>query len=542
MDDLTTRLGSMHIDATKHVETLPGLESAFQSLLEVVQYPITHRDKFKRLNIEPPKGVLLYGPPGVGKTHMVRELCKTTSASLTVIQGPEILGPYLGESEKQLREKFSEAQEMANDDSRASVLFIDEIDSIAINRQESGEQGARLVAQLLTLMDGLRGRGRLVVVGATNRPDSLDPALRRPGRFDREISIDVPDQSAREKILRHCTRRMPLDRSVDFQVLAESTNGYVGADISSLCVEAATRAVDRRGPVGMGDFVDAMGRMVASTKRGLGIDVAKTRWEDVGGLGQIKEKLQQAVQWPLERAQTMRRLGITPPRGVLLYGPPGCSKTTLVKVIATQTRASFFSLSGASIYSPYVGDSEKAVREVFRKARASAPSVLFFDEIETMVGKRSAESTGDSVQERILSTMLNEMDGVDGMLDGVLVIGATNRVDMVDAALLRPGRFDRVLYVPPPDERARREILGIRARRMALADDVDMDRLARCTEGFSGADLANLAREAAMLALRRDLVASSVTMDDFDRAMGVVQPSLNPEMMSFYKDISQQFS
>ncbi|KAJ2237770.1 hypothetical protein H4R99_000701 [Coemansia sp. RSA 1722] len=540
MDDLVERLGSVNIDSEKQLESLPGLETAFQSLLEVVQYPITHRAKFKRLNIDPPKGVLLYGPPGVGKTHLVREICKATKAHLTLIQGPEILGPYLGESESQLREKFREAQDKSNDD-RASVLFIDEIDSIAINRMESNDQGARLVAQLLTLMDGLESRGRLVVVGATNRPNSLDPALRRPGRFDREISIDVPGQISREKILRYCTRKMPLDGSVDFDALAESTNGYVGADLSSLCVEAATRAVGNKRPVSMDDFIYAMGHMVASTRRGLGIDVATTKWEDVGGLQQIKEKLQQAVQWPLERAATMRRLGIKPPRGVLLYGPPGCSKTTLVKVIATQTRASFFSLSGASIYSAYVGDSEKHIREIFRKARASAPSVLFFDEIEAMVGKRTSTSSGDSVQERVLSTMLNEMDGVDGTQDGVLVVGATNRIDLVDAALLRPGRFDRVVYVPPPDEQARREILGIRVKSMKMAEDVDLDELARWSEGFSGADLANLAREAAMLALRRDLVSSHVTMGDFDSAKRVVQPSLNSEMMSFYKDISEEF-
>ncbi|KAI7826824.1 P-loop containing nucleoside triphosphate hydrolase protein [Kickxella alabastrina] len=558
MEELTEKLNHTTLDPPYQQQeddiffSLPGLEAAFQSLLEVVQYPIEHRDKFVHLGIEPPKGVLLYGPPGVGKTHLIRELCKATGAQLTLIQGPEILGPYLGDSERQLREKFTQAQKLCESDpQKASILFIDEIDSIAASRQDGGssssggegQQGARIVAQLLTLMDGLESRGRLVVVGATNRPNALDAALRRPGRFDREISVDVPDVQARERILAYYTRLMPLHRSVDLRVLAESTNGYVGADISSLCVEAATHAMSKnaQGGIEMADFVWALGHVVASTRRGLTVDVVETRWEDIGGLAQIKETLRRAVQWPLERAHTMQRLGIRPSRGVLLHGPPGCSKTTLARVIATQTRASFFSVNGAALYSAFVGDSEKTLRAVFRQARASAPAVVFLDEIESMVGKRLKESVGDSVQERILSTILNEMDGVDGAMDGVLVVGATNRIDMVDDALLRPGRFDRIVYVPPPDLPARREILGIQVKKMALCSDVDLDLLAQRTERFSGADLANLAREAAMLALRQDICAEEVSMADFDKALLVVQASLKEDVMQFYEAVQREY-
>ncbi|KAJ1964505.1 hypothetical protein GGI12_001377 [Dipsacomyces acuminosporus] len=536
MDVLTEKLAGASLDSS--IEAPPGLEEAFQSLLEVVQYPIQHLAKFQHLNIDAPKGVLLYGPPGVGKTHLVRTLTKYTGAHLTVVQGPEILGPYLGESERRLREKFAEAERATASDNdsdtskKPSILFVDEIDSIAPNRQQtagsgSGQFEARIVAQLLTLMDGLESRGKLVVIGATNLPNSLDPALRRPGRFDREISIDVPNQMARAKILRFYTRKMPLSADLDIEELAESTNGYVGADIAALCREAATHAISARlddsntrtdMSVGQADFTEAMRRVVPSIKRGLGIDVAETKWEDVGGLSNVKLKLMQAVQWPLEHAETMSRLGVRAPRGILMYGPPGCSKTTLVKIIATQTKATFFSINGAALYSPYVGDSERAVREVFKRARASSPSVIFFDEVEAIVGKRAFSSSssgagGDSVQERVLSTLLNEMDGVegDGAGGNVLVVGATNRIDMMDAALLRPGRFDRIVYVPPPDRDARREILAIRGRKMPLHEDVDFDRLADLTEGFSGADLANLSREAALLALRRDIDVKQVS-------------------------------
>ncbi|KAJ2796237.1 hypothetical protein H4R20_005596 [Coemansia guatemalensis] len=529
MEALTSQLEHTHLNAASE---LPGLGDAYERILEVVQFPILFHKEFEQLNIEAPKGMLLYGPPGVGKTRLVSTIAKQTGAALTLIQGPEIIGPYLGESEERLRAKFSEAQSKAqNNPDKASVLFIDEIDSIAPKRQP-GAQGSndssRLVAQLLTLMDGLESRGRLVVIGATNMPNVLDPALRRPGRFDREIRIDVPNQIARREILAYYTRKMTLGATLDLDMLAEVTNGYVGADIAALCREAATHAITARleategkynaetnepeqAVVTRNDFEAAMALLVPSTKRGLGIDVAKTTWADIGGLDSVKLKLQQAVEWPLTRAAAMKRLGVRAPRGVLLFGPPGCSKTTLVKVIATQVRSTFLSINGAALYSPYVGDAERTLRETFQRARATSPAVIFFDEVEAMVGKRALGSSAnaDSVQERILSTLLNEMDGVESA-DGVLVVGATNRIDMIDAALLRPGRFDHVVYVPPPDYNARKEILHINGRKMPLGSDVDIDDLASRTEGFSGADMANIAREAALLALRHSIDAQRV--------------------------------
>ncbi|KAJ2825892.1 hypothetical protein FBU31_003586 [Coemansia sp. 'formosensis'] len=510
--------------------SLPGLEDAFQSLLEVVEYPLVHSQAFAHLNVDAPKGVLLYGPPGVGKTRLVRAISDHCKAKLTVIQGPEIIGPYLGDSERRLRERFASAQGKEG----PSILFIDEIDSLAPSRQSSSGGGnARVVAQLLTLMDGLQSRGRLVVIGATNRPNALDSALRRPGRFDREISIDVPDQMARARILRYLLR---MPHTVDFDQLAAATVGYVGADLEALCREAGLLAVGRRGPATMGDFSVAMRTTTASTRRGLGVDMPTTRWADVGGLDEVKLRLRQAVEWPTVHGEAMRRLGVRPPRGILLYGPPGCSKTTLVRVLATQTQSTFVSVNGAALYSPFVGDSERTLREVFRRARAATPAIVFFDEIDAIVGKRVAGSRGDSVQERVLATMLNEMDGVQA-LDGVLVVAATNRVDLVDAALLRPGRFDRVLYVAPPDEAARKEILA-----KCNGVDLDLDLLAGLTEGFSGADVKNLAREAALLALRENLDTGVVGMTHYRRALGVVQGSLKSELMEYYSRMQAEYS
>ncbi|KAJ2449574.1 hypothetical protein EV183_004818 [Coemansia sp. RSA 2336] len=549
MDTLAAQLQGLSLDPTAE---LPGLEDVYQQLVEVVQYPLVHAKAFRHLNIEAPKGVLLYGPPGVGKTRLVSTIASATNAALTTVQGPEIIGPYLGESEERLRRKFMEAREkLLKDGIEASILFIDEIDSIAPKRQQ-GAQGnqasARLVAQLLTLMDGLESRGRVVVIGATNMPNVLDAALRRPGRFDREIHIDVPNQIQRRKIFEFYTRKMAS--MLDLDMLAEQTNGFVGADIAALCREAASNAINRRlltrqpktAVVDHGDFKVAMKKVVPSTKRGLGIDVAQTRWTDVGGLDEVKLKLKQCVEWPLTRAHTMKRLGIRVPRGILLFGPPGCSKTTLIKVIATQNKATFLSVSGASLYSPFVGDAERTLRELFRKARSARPSVIFFDEVEAMVGKRAMGGSGnaDSVQERILSTLLNEMDGVE-TADDVLVVGATNRIDMIDDALLRPGRFDRIVYVPPPDLQAREDILRIKTRAMPLDDSVDIAAIARRTEMFSGADIANLVREAAILALRQGIDAQRVTMQCFAEALQAVQPSLKSDQMEMYRDMQSKY-
>ncbi|KAJ2488373.1 hypothetical protein IWW37_004873 [Coemansia sp. RSA 2050] len=471
------------------------------------------------MNVEAPKGVLLYGPPGVGKTQLVKVISEHCHAKLTVIQGPSILGPYLGDSELRLRERFASAYSADG----PSILFIDEIDSLAPTRTSGGNP--RLVAQLLTLMDGLHGRGRLIVIGATNRPNALDPALRRPGRFDREISIDVPDQRDRSRILQYYLSRMPC--ALDVDQLAASTVGYVGADLAALCREAALLAVGK-GTVTMAEFSMAMRSMTASTRRGLGVDVADTKWEDVGGLDDVKQQLKQAVEWPVRYAETMQRLGVRPPRGILLYGPPGCSKTTLVRVLATQMGSTFISINGAALYSPFVGDSERALRDVFRRARSARPAIVFFDEIDAIVGKRMAESRGDTVQERILSTMLNEMDGVQCM-DGVMVVAATNRIDMIDGALLRPGRFDKIIYVGVPDFAARREILG------------GVEWLAGETEGYSGADLKNLVREASLLALREDLVGGVVGTEHYRKALQVVQPSLKSELMEYYTRMRAEY-
>ncbi|KAI9500894.1 P-loop containing nucleoside triphosphate hydrolase protein [Coemansia spiralis] len=536
------------------INELPGLETAVLSLLEVVRYPLEHQRKFEHLNIEAPKGVLLYGPPGVGKTRLVREISRITQSELTIIEGSEIIGPYLGESEQKLREKFREAQSKASG-AGTSILFIDEIDSLAGSRQKQEGYGAngasaRLVAQLLTLMDGVEPRGRLVVIGATNLPNALDSALRRPGRFDREIHVDVPNQICRRKILSYYTSGMPLDNAVDLDALAEMTNGYVGADISALCQEAAASVIaahlqdsldsDVR-PLTMYDFAEAMKRVIPSLKRGLGIDIAETRWDDIGGLDQVKQTIRRAFEWPQKHKHSMQRLGLRPPRGILMYGPPGCSKTTLVKAVATQEKITFFSINGASIYSPFVGDAERTLRQVFQQARSSIPAVVFFDEVDAIVGKRErGGSSGDSVQERLLSTLLNEMDGVE-MAEGVLVIGATNRIDMIDTALLRPGRFDQILYVPPPDSDARKGILQIKTRRVPLADTVDLARLAERTEGFSGADLDNLCREAALLALREDIGAKRVNGRHFDDALAIVQPSLSKKVMEPYERAINMF-
>ncbi|KAJ2510221.1 hypothetical protein GGI11_005569 [Coemansia sp. RSA 2049] len=527
------------------LRNVPGLEEAARSLLEVIQYPQRHRAKFERLGIEAPKGVLLHGPPGVGKTRLVQQVAKLSGVAMTTVQGSEILSPYLGESERRLRELFGEAQSNALASSGTSVLFIDEIDALVGDRRrqsERGEGGVKMVAQLLTLMDGVGERGQVVVIGATNQPNALDPALRRPGRFDREILVDVPGVRARCAILAYYVVEMPTDATVDLDALAAMTSGYVGADLGGLCRAAAQTALSAVGrqtvAVTMRDFGEAMRRTVPALRRGLAVDTGNCGWDDIGGLEALKTTLRRIVGWQQEQDKghgaALRRLGVRQPRGVLLYGPPGCSKTTVARALATQD-AAFFSVNGAAVYSPYVGDAERTVRSVFRQARAAAPSVVFLDEVDAVVGRRTVGGSEDSVRDRVLATLLNEMDGVEDAR-GVVVVGATNRVDLLDPALLRPGRFDRVVYVGPPDAAARAAILRIKTRTMPLAlAPGDIEELAQLTTGFSGADLESLCREAAFAALRCDLQAAGVARHHFDQALSVVAPSLTPDMLRAYE-------
>jgi transitional endoplasmic reticulum ATPase len=472
-DKNTTASGSDNtvssMDISQHLKVLPGLEGPIKALLEVVSYPLLYPDLIARLNIECPKGILLHGPPGVGKTLLVSTVAQYCHAQMVTIYGPEIFGPYVGESEEKLRQKFGQASRMALEDpQRPVMIFIDELDALTPHRTDAQAHESRVVAQLLTLMDGVTSRGRVVVIAATNRPNSIDPALRRPGRFDREIRIEVPGESNRLKIIRGLIKNMPHTLcEAELSSLARITNGFVGADLEALCRESALSAVHREIASGttvsvagasnvkvtLDDFKRSFKMNAPSLQRSYGVVVEPVRWTDIGGIEQVKTQLRQAVEWPVLYKDTFSRLGLKAPRGILLYGPPGCSKTTLVKAIATNSGAAFLSVNGAALYSSYVGDSEKTIRETFHQARLSAPSIIFFDEIDTIVGKRNfsaggsgGDGGGDSVQERVLSTMLNEMDGVENAT-GVLIVAATNRVDLIDKALLRPGRFDRVVYV-----------------------------------------------------------------------------------------------
>ncbi|KAF9914902.1 hypothetical protein BX616_007342 [Lobosporangium transversale] len=570
----TTVSNKNTMDLDRNLKVLPGLEKPIQALLEVVSYPLLFPDLIARLNIECPKGILLHGPPGVGKTLLVSTVAHICHAQMITIYGPEIFGPYVGESEEKLRQKFDQASRIAMEDlKRPVMIFIDELDALTPHRTDAQAHESRVVAQLLTLMDGVTSRGRVVVIAATNRPNSIDPALRRPGRFDREIKIDVPGEMDRRRIIESLIKDMPhLLKEDELTTLARMTNGFVGADLEALCRESALAAIHRETiaaatgeaidvSVTMGDFKRAFRMNAPSLQRGYAVVVEPVQWSDIGGLESVKTQLRQAVEWPVLYKDTFSRLGLKAPRGILLYGPPGCSKTTLVKAIATNSGASFLSVNGAALYSSYVGDSEKTIRETFHQARLSAPSIVFFDEIDTIVGKRnfSADSGGagrDSVQERVLSTMLNEMDGVENAT-GVLIVAATNRVDLIDKALLRPGRFDRVIYVPPPDLVARKQILSIYTKDIPLADDVDLDFIAQTTEMYTGADLQNACREAALVALRTRALARSdyttetmpkddsvsslqlVNAQDFRQSLAGMKPSLTAAMLSEYSSTGQ---
>ncbi|MCX8150666.1 MAG: CDC48 family AAA ATPase [Candidatus Bathyarchaeota archaeon] len=534
-------------------EDIGGLHEEIQRVREMVELPLRHPELFQRLGIEPPKGVLLHGPPGCGKTLLARAVANESEANFYSINGPEIMSKFYGESEARLREIFQQAQQNA-----PSIIFIDELDAIAPKREEvTGEVERRVVAQLLALMDGLSGRGNVIVIGATNRPGALDQALRRPGRFDREIEIAVPDKQGRYEVIQIHTRGMPLATDVDLKKLAEMTHGYTGADLSALCRETAMKALRRYLPqinleeerippevlekmeIKMDDFVNAYKEVTPTAMREVYIEVATVHWGDIGGLEPVKQHLREAVEWPMKQPEIFKRLGIKPPKGILLYGPPGCGKTLLARAVATESDANFISIKGPEVFSKWVGESEKAIREVFRKARMAAPAVIFFDEIDSLTPQRGS-ATGDSgVSERVISQLLTEMDGILSLQD-IVVIAATNRPNLIDPAILRPGRFDRLIYVPEPDEQSRLQILKLYTANMPLAKDVDLNQIVLATKYYSGADLENLCREAAMHALRRDINASEVSMKDFQDALKEVGPSVTPDMEKWYKSFMQQ--
>ncbi|MEM4536287.1 MAG: CDC48 family AAA ATPase [Nitrososphaerota archaeon] len=533
-------------------EDIGGLQEQIQRIREMIELPLRYPELFQKLGIEPPKGVLLYGPPGCGKTLLAKAVATEAEANFILINGPEIMNKYYGETEARLREIFRKAEEEA-----PSIIFIDEIDAIAPKRSEvTGEVEKRVVAQLLALMDGLEARGQVIVIGATNRPNALDPALRRPGRFDREIEIGIPDKKGRREILQIHTRGMPLAEDVNIDRLAEMTRGYTGADLAALCREAAMKSVRRILPsidfneerispeildslaVTMKDFLDAFKEITPTALREVEIEIPNIRWEDVGGLDEVKQRLVEAVEWPLKYPEKFEKFGIRPPRGILLYGPPGCGKTLLAKAIATEAEANFISVKGPEIFNKWVGESEKAIREIFRKARQAAPCIVFFDEIESIIPRKDLVDDSSGVTNRVSSQFLSEIDGVEELSD-VIVIGATNRPDLIDPPAMRPGRLDRLIYVPPPDEKARYAILRIYTKKMPLSPDVNLREMAARTEGYSGADLESLCREAALNSLRKNIEADYVTREDFEEALQIVKPSISPQMVREYEKVKE---
>ncbi len=535
-------------------EDIGDLEEAKEKIREIVELPLKHPELFKHLGIEPPKGILLYGPPGTGKTLLAKALANEIGAYFIAINGPEIMSKFYGESEARLREIFKEAEENA-----PAIIFIDEIDAVAPRREEvTGEVEKRVVAQLLTLMDGLKERGKVIVIGATNRPEAVDPALRRPGRFDREIEIPPPDKRARKEILLVHTRNMPLAEDVDLDKLAEMTHGYTGADIAALAKEAAMAALRRfikegkidvtksippeklrELKVTMKDFLEAMKFIQPSLMREIYVEVPEVRWSDIGGLEDVKQQLREAVEWPLKHPEIFDKMGIRPPKGILLFGPPGTGKTLLAKAAATESGANFIAVRGPEILSKWVGESEKAIRQIFRRARQVAPTIVFFDEIDSIAPARGFRHDTSGVTDRIVNQLLAEMDGIVP-LTNVVVIAATNRPDILDPALLRPGRFDRLIYVPPPDKDARVQIFRIHTRNMPLAEDVDLEKLAELTEGYTGADIEAVCREAAMIALREEFKIRPVRMEHFLKAIKTIPPSLSREDIMKYERLARE--
>jgi len=545
-------------------EDIGGLSDEIKKIREMVEIPLKHPEIFGKLGIEPPKGVLLHGPPGTGKTLLAKAVATETEANFILLNGPEIMSKFYGESEKKIRDIFEEAEKTA-----PAIIFIDELDAIAPKREEvTGEVERRVVSQLLTMMDGLKSRGKVIVIGATNRINSLDPALRRPGRFDREIEINVPGKQGRLSILKIHSRGMPLNKDVNLEEIASVTHGFVGADLESLCKEAAMIVLRRILPkmkmdgdeeipnevlekliIKQEDFTDALKVVRPSAMREVLVETPTIGWEDIGGLDKIKQELQEAVEWPLKHPETFIRMGIRPSRGILLYGPPGTGKTLLAKAVAKEAEANFIQVKGPSLLSMWVGKSEEGMRKVFERARQVAPCIIFFDEIDALAGKRGLDA-GTKVTERVLNQMLAEMDGLEDLND-VLVIGATNRPDMLDPGLLRPGRFDKILLVSAPDEKGRLQVLGIHTKKMPIGDgkklltpekrEMLLKELAKKTEGYTGADLEAVAREAAMLSLRESLESKFVTEEHFLESLKKIRPSVSKPLLEVYKKIEDTF-
>ncbi len=531
-----------------------GLTDEIQRIREMVELPIKHPELFHRLNIDPPKGVLFYGPSGTGKTLMAKAVSQESNANFIIINGPEIMSKFYGASEGRLREIFREAEENA-----PSIIFIDEIDSIAPKRMDtSGEVERRVVSQLLSLMDGLRGRGEIICIGATNRINSLDEALRRPGRFDREIEFGVPNVKGRKEIFQIHTRGMPLEEDVNLDEYSEITHGFVGADIMAVCREAAMFSLRRILPkinlddpipseiiqelnIRDDDFVKATNMVEPSAMREVMVEIPDASWEDIGGLEEIKNELREAVEWPLKHPKLFEKAGIRPLNGILLFGPPGCGKTLLAKAIAHESKSNFIAIKGPEIFSKWVGESERAVREIFRKARQAAPSIIYFDEIDAISAGRGAyESTHTFAS--IVNQILVEMDGIENR-KGIVTIASTNRPDIVDHAFLRPGRFDRLIYVKEPDFEARMKILEVHTKNMPLAEDVSLKEIAQNTVGYSGADLENVCREAGMQAIREKMDAlEKIENKNFEFALSKIKSTLPKEITERYESIAKQIT